>query len=138
MSGNYRCLFHKTVFHFWIPRVFPFVPGWFFSLCLDWSGNYSNYAEYTIQTFDRLDLKFTNSSVTFSIVMLCYVINSFYFVFEYCKILDLDCLFWSNFKFSFSISFLLVLVSKSFHYPVTILIFAKIVLFTFSSWFLTF
>ena len=59
MSENYKCLFHKIIFHFFIPRVFPFVSGWFFPSCLDWSGNYSNYAEYTIQLLDRLDLKFS-------------------------------------------------------------------------------
>ena len=51
--------FHKTVFYFFTPRVFPFASGWFFPLYLDWSGNYSNSAEYTIQPLDRLDLKFS-------------------------------------------------------------------------------
>ena len=60
MSENYRCLFHKIIFHILISRVFPFASGWFFPSCLDWSGNYSNEAEYTIQPLDRLDLKFPN------------------------------------------------------------------------------
>ena len=60
MSQNYRCLFHKIIFRFFIPRIFPFVFGQFFPSCLDWSGNYSNYAEYTIQPLDRLDLKFSH------------------------------------------------------------------------------
>ena len=51
--------FHKTVFYFFTPRVFSFASGWFFPSYLDWSGNYSNFAEYTIQPLDRLNLKFS-------------------------------------------------------------------------------
>ena len=50
---------HKTVFHFFIPRVFPVVSAWFLPSCLYWSGKYSNSVEYTIQPLDRLDLRFS-------------------------------------------------------------------------------
>ena len=56
---NYKSDFYNLVFHFFIPKVFLLVSGWFLPPCLDWSGNYSYYAEYTIQPLDRLDLKLT-------------------------------------------------------------------------------
>ena len=71
MSENYRCLFHKIIFHFFILRVFPFVSGWFFLSCLDWSGNYSNDAEHAIQPLDRLDLKFSSCLFRVLIYTIC-------------------------------------------------------------------